>query len=324
MFLLNKIWYNIKLFWYHLFFGMKSVDNLIGNNQTNNDGSGYEVSKTINGGGVFKDVLEQKVTQEVEELRYTSYEVAKKSKKYRYVGNGKAIKKSDSQLSLKHGLLEESDNLPIILVQDVKMICDDVLTVLNEVNKTSNKKVFRDYTIKIKRDLFPRFLIEEFVKKIVVKQASGNYVVDLYCSKYPTQFNEKRSRAFISELNKVKNGLIRNSDILDFDEISFVTSNAWGVDDWHLFVFNDFELDNIIEFDGNLIIRFGCQSSIFMKNILDKIYSESAEEKYKSKSMRKNATINLGAYMVDNDNYTISNEIDLDALEKVNFSIEKK
>lgn len=318
----KKIVSNIKLFFHYLFVGMKNVDTLMTNNQKNDDGSGYEVSDSA-GGGVFKDVLEQKVTQEVEELRYASYEVAKKSKNYRYVGNGRVVKKSDSQLSLKHGFLDTSDELPIILVQDNKMVCDDVLTVLNEVNEEKNKKIFKDYTIKIKRDIFPRFLIEEFVRKLVVKQADGNYVIDLYCSKYPSQFNEKRSRAFLSELKKIKNGDIRNSDILDINEISFISSNAWGVDDWFLFEFNEFELNCITEFDGNYIIRFGCQAKTFMHNILDKVYSKSAEEKYQNKAMKENAIINLGSFINDKD-YIVPEEIDLDALEKVEFSIEKE
>lgn len=318
----KKIVSNIKLFFHYLFVGMKNVDTLMTNNQKNDDGSGYEVSDSA-GGGVFKDVLEQKVTQEVEELRYASYEVAKKSKNYRYVGNGRVVKKSDSQLSLKHGFLDTSDDLPIILVQDNKMVCDDVLTVLNEVNEEKNKKIFKDYTIKIKRDIFPRFLIEEFVRKLVVKQADGNYVIDLYCSKYPSQFNEKRSRAFLSELKKIKNGNIRNSDILDINEISFISSNAWGVDDWFLFEFNEFELNCITEFDGNYIIRFGCQAKTFMHNILDKVYSKSAEEKYQNKAMKENAIINLGSF-INNKDYTVPEEIDLDALEKVEFSIEKE
>ena len=67
--------------------------------------------------------------------------------------------------------------------------------------------------------------------------------------------------------------------MLDFNELSFVSNNAWGVDDWFRFSFVDFELYDIIEYDGNYIIRLGCQSNIFMENLLDKIYSESAENK---------------------------------------------
>jgi hypothetical protein len=302
--------------------GMKSVDSIMTNNQKTQDGSGYEVSDSA-GGGVFKDILEEKVTQEVQELRYASYEVAKQSKKYRYIGNGKVVKKTDNQLIQKHGILEESDNLPIILIQDNNLICQDVLSTLNEVNNDKNKNYFNDYNIKIKRSLFPRFLIEKYIKKLVLKQSDGNYVIDLYCSKYPSQFSEKKDKAFLSEIKRIKDGIIKNSDILDFDEIKFVTSNAWGIDDWYNFSFKEFEFYDILEFDGNYVIRFGCQSDVFMENILDKVYSETAVEKYENKSLRKNATIELTTFTNDNE-YVIPKEIDLNALENIKFSIENK
>lgn len=319
---INKIYNKFKLFWYSLFMGMKSVDSIMTNNQKTQDGSGYEVSDNA-GGGVFKDILEEKVTQEVQELRYASYEVAKQSKKYRYIGNGKVVKKTDNQLIQKHGILEESDNLPIILIQDNNLICQDVLSTLNEVNNDKNKNYFNDYNIKIKRSLFPRFLIEKYIKKLVLKQSDGNYVIDLYCSKYPSQFSEKKDKAFLSEIKRIKDGIIKNSDILDFDEIKFVTSNAWGIDDWYNFSFKEFEFYDILEFDGNYVIRFGCQSDVFMENILDKVYSETAVEKYENKSLRKNATIELTTFTNDNE-YVIPKEIDLNALENIKFSIENK
>lgn len=315
-----KLYNKIKLFWHALFWGMKGVDSLLTTNQKTQGGSAFEVSDDA-GSGVFKDILEQKVTQEVQELRYTSYKVAKESKKYRYVGNGKVVKKSESQLSEKHGSIDETDNLPIILIQDSTLICEDVLTSLNEVNNTNSKKVFHDYTIKIERDCMPRFRIENYVKKLVLKQADGNYVLDLYCSKYPSQFSEKKDRAFLSELKRIKDGMVHNSDILDFQRLSFVTTNAWGVDDWFKFSFNDFELDDISEYDGNYIIRLGCQASIFMENLLDKIYSESAEKKYENKEAKENVVIDFNAYN-QMDSYDIPDTINLDDLENVKFSID--
>lgn len=318
----KKIAAYVKLLWHSLFIGMRNADVMMTTNQKTHDGSGFEIPDNAGGGGVFKDILEEKVTQEVEELRYTSYKVANESKKYRYVGNGKAVKKTESQLTERHVDIDESDNLPIILIQDNALICEDVYTTLKEVGKKENKKNFHDYTIKIKRDSFPRFLIEKYIKKLVLKQADGNYVIDLYCSKYPSQFNEKKDRAFLSELKNIQSGKVRNSDVLDFIEISFVTSNAWGVDDWFKCSFIDFEYYDIIEFDGSYVIRLGCQSNIFMENLLDKVYSESAEKKYENKEARENVAIDFIDYAKQNS-YIISEGINLDALEKVTFSIEK-
>ena len=320
--ILRRIYNKLRLLWHGIFFGMKGVDTLLTSSQKTQGGSAFEVSDDA-GGGVFKDILEQKVTQEVEELRYTSYRVANESKKYRYVGNGKVVKKNNSQLSERHGSIEESDNLPIVLIQDNTLICEDVLTTLNEIDKVENKKVFHDYTIKITRDIFPRFRIESYIRKLVLKEADGNYVIDLYCSKYPSQFSEKKDRAFLSELKKIQNGSVRNSDILDFTELGFVTTNAWGIDDWFRFSFIEFELYDILEYDGNYVIRLGCKSNIFMENLLDKVYSDSAEKKYENKEARENAVIDFNAY-VKSEEYQVEENIDLDALENVSFSIESE
>ena len=318
----KKIYKKIKLFWYSLFFGMKGVDNLLTTNQKEQNGSILEISED-GGGGVFKDILEQKVTQEVEELRYTYYKVANESKKYRYIGNGKVVKKTETQLTEKHGLIDESDNLPIILIQDNSIICEDILTSLNEINQKENKKVFYDYKLKIKRNILPRFRIENYIKKLVLKEADGNYVIDLYCSKYPSQFSERKDKSFLSELKKIQNKEVRNSDILDFEELSFITNNAWGVDDWFKFSFLDFEYYDIIEFDGQYIIRMGCQSNIFMENILDKIYSKSAEEKYSKKEVKENNFIELSTFL-QTEEINIPKDIDLDILENIKFSIDNK
>lgn len=320
MIFFKKIYKKLRLFWSALFFGMKGVDSVLTSNQKHESDVSIEVTDD-EGGGVFKDILEERVTKEVEELRYTSYKVANESKKYRYIGNGKVIKKNESQLSEKHGSVDESDNLPIILIQDNNVICEDVLTMLNEINNKDDKKIFSDYILKIKRNIFPRFLIETYVKKLVLKQSEGNYVIDLYCSMYPSQFSERKDKSFISELKKIKNREVRNSDIIDIDEISFVTTNAWGVDDWFKFSFVDFEFYDIIEFDGNYIIRLGCQSKIFMENLLDKIYSESAEKKYESKESKINTVVDFTTF-IKNDEYKIQEGINLDLLENINFSIE--
>ena len=318
--MLKKIYKKIKLFWYSLFFGMKGVDNLLTSNQKEQNGSVLEISED-GGDGVFKDILEQKVTQEVEELRYCSYKVANEAKKYCYIGNGKVIKKTETQLSEKHGLIEESDNLPIILIQDNGIICEDILTSLNEINQKENKKVFYDFKLKIKRNILPRFRIENYIKKLVLKESDGNYVIDLYCSKYPSQFSERKDKSFLSELKKIQNKEVRNSDILDFEELSFITNNAWGVDDWFKFSFLDFEYYDIIEFDGHYIIRMGCQSNIFMENILDKFYSKSAEEKYSKKEM-KNNIINFIPLQKEED--IKLDKINLENLENIQFLVEKK
>ena len=316
----NRLLGKVNLLWHSLFIGMKNADVLMTTSQKNNDASGYEIPET-GGGGVYKDLLEQKVTQEVEELRYASYHVAKESKKYRYIGNGNAVKKSDSQLKEKHVKIDESDNLNVVLIHDNKVVCEDVYTILKEVDTKENKKNRNDYNIKIIRDLVPRFYIEDYVKKVVVKDAEENYVIDLYCSKYPRQFNERKDRAFLSEIKRIKDGF-KNSDILDFKKISWVTTNTWGADDWLTYSFIDFEFNQIVEFDGHYIIRFGCKADVFGEDLLDKIYCATADEKYQKKTAKKNNVIQL--VKMETDEYLVPDAFDLNKIKTIDFSIENK
>ena len=320
---IKNILLNIRIFWYSLFKGLKNADNLLTTNQSHQSAIGIEIPNNEDA-GVYKEKLQQKVTQEVEELRYSSYKIANESKKYKYIGNGEVKKKTNTELTEKHGLIDERDNLPIILIQDNNLICEDVLTTINEVNESKNKKITNDYTIKIKREILPRFLIEKYIKKIVLKESDTNYVIDLYCSKYPKQFNTRKDKPFISELEKIKNKEVKNSDILDFEEIKFTTSNAWGVDDWYSFILNDFELYDIIDFDGNYIIRLGCKSKLFMNNLLDNIYSKSAEKKYNNREKKKNVTANLVSYFDNNKEKDFFNDLKLENLKNVELSVDNK
>jgi hypothetical protein len=155
----------------------------------------------------------------------------------------------------------------------------------------------------------------------VLKESDNNYVIDLYCSKYPKQFSERIDKPFLTELKNIKDGVIKYSDVVDFKELSFITSNAWGVDDWFRFSFIDFEFYGVIEYDGSYILRFGCKSNIFMENILDKIFSASAEKKYEAKEAKKNNTIDFNVLIKNEDN-PFSDDIILQNLENVKFSVD--
>jgi hypothetical protein len=58
-----------------------------------------------------------------------------------------------------------------------------------------------------------------------------------------------------------------------------------------------------------------------MENLLDKIYSETAEQKYENKEMKKDVVADFSSFVSQND-YIIDSNIDLESLENVKFSIE--
>ena len=303
-----------------LFSGLKGADALLTSNQKPANGSGIEIPDE-GGGGVYKDMLEQKVTKEVEEVRYTSYKVANESKKYRYVGNGEAVKKTSSELTEKHTVVDESDNNPIVLIQDNSLITEGVLETIKEVDKKKDKKIKSNYIVKINRDFIPRFFLEQYLKKVVVKSFDEDrYILDLYFSMYPRQFSARTDSFFLNEIKKIKDEGVR-SDLFDIKSIGFVTFNAWGSEDYREYLFEDCELLDIITFDGNYVAKTLCSGSIINNDLLEKVYSKSAEDKYKNKAVKKGGAIILPLSNEKND-FIVPGKNHLEKVKNVNFSIE--
>ena len=91
---LKKILLNI---WYGLPFGLKAAgDEILGSGEA--DQARTEVNQQVTDKRVAKHLLKGEVTQEVEELRYRTYRVANESEKYKYVGNGVAVKEEKEKL----------------------------------------------------------------------------------------------------------------------------------------------------------------------------------------------------------------------------------
>ena len=86
--MLNKI----KKYLYGFFYGLKNADSemFTSKHSSSSDSSYIQQIKETN---VGKDLLKGEVTQEVEDLRYSTYAVYREANQYEYIGNGVAIKK---------------------------------------------------------------------------------------------------------------------------------------------------------------------------------------------------------------------------------------
>ena len=96
-------------------------------------------------------------------------------------------------------------------------------------------------------------------------------------------------------VEKIRDEKIK-SDILDYDEISFITKHAYKMDDMVKFEFRNIWFREVVEFDGHYILRF--KASLRQDTIdLTKIYySKTMDEKYKNKE-KKEVILNLNDYL---------------------------
>lgn len=295
--ILFKIKFTLKLF----FMGLKGGDDVIFGTRGPSNNDGNIIEKQL-GGGVFNDLLEQKVTQEVEELRDKYYRVYKDSDKFDTstitmsinefgditgFNTGRLSKKSELFYD-KHVKVFNPEGLTIVTIQDNR-----IYEPKNEFKQSQTALYDYDTTLEIERDGFkPRFDIEKFVKKMVVRLKNEDRAfVDLYLPSEASQFG-KIDAILISNLMDAYSTKNLRRDIFDFSKIKWISYKAWGVDDICLFVFDDVKPVDINKFDGNFVFTVDCKIQNNGDYIPEKYLTKTLDEKYKLKSP-KTDTISL-------------------------------
>lgn len=276
---------------FYLFSGLRAADKVaFAANDTSGNGDGANIEVQNEEKSVYKDLLRGEITQEVRELRHEMYYAERESHKYKYVGNGVAVKKNKLFDDEVKGL-ENSDGYKVQLIQNNREDTEGVAD--NLVEYDYRLKDQRNYTIKIERNFIPRFRIEEFANKVVVKRIDEKHVLlDVYVTKYESQFN-RRHKPFLNELEAVYMGDTQ-SDIIDFDTLAFTTFKAYGADDLIYYKYNNIKFDNIVEFNGDYVLKFFADIECDGDDLINEFYDEIAAKKNAEHAPRKDKnTINI-------------------------------
>jgi len=140
--------------------------------------------------------------------------------------------------------------------------------------------------ITIVRTFFPKFSIENFTKKLNIRNINGdNKLLEFYVSMYPDEYN-KTSTFFINELKKaIKNPASTN--MLDIKEVGFITYKTTGAEDFLEYSYEITSFDKIVEFNGHYVIKFLAKVKINGVDILEKHRMFELDEKYKNKTKKK-------------------------------------
>ena len=291
---MKKLWLNIVIFLNSIARGLKRADSIIlEEGSEGEDGVGIEQKKETQ--SVYKDLLRGEVTQEVKELRHEMYYAERKSYGYKYLADGRAVKKNS--IFDYSGKIETSDGNKVEIVlenhEDPSSLYENDIFCVGENVELGERalqdfrvKDKRDFTIVIDRDFVPSFRIEEFATKIVVKRIdSVNVLLDIYVPVYIKQF-DKRSRMFHNRMDEIYMGDVR-SDIIDFNELSFITFKAYGAEDLKRYKYNNIKFDDIISFDGSYVLRFSANVEENGYDIIEEFYDEIAAQKNEKHVPRK-------------------------------------
>ena len=280
--MMNKLKKLVLNIWYGLPFGLKAADTeIMGAKTVNLDGT--NVSQEVSDQRVGKHLLKGEVTQAVEELRYRTYRVANESEKYKYLGNGVAVKKEAEE--------EPKERTKYKFSQDNGGITETVLDGLNQVGKNGVER----YRFEIDYDSFVRFKVEKFATKVDVNinDADGTIETTLHFNTQPNPY-DAASMPFINEIDKlvgVKNeyAISKNEIASTIKNLAFTTYKASGEEDFvnYCFIngakFKDFKKETneyLLTLTWNEYLRVPL-------NLESKYYSKEMAKKYENKEKKE-------------------------------------
>lgn len=302
----------IRIFFFYLFRGLIAGDAIIKNNKNCDVIPDGGIEEKQEQQSVINDLLKGEITEEVKELRHEMYYSERKSHEYVYCGGGNVKKNSMFDYN---GSAEKSDGNPIKLVQMthqiVRGMSDDAISTNKSLNnfKIPISDGREEYSIKIERNFCPRFLIERYTVKLVVKEVkekNGKALLDFYVPNDKQQFNNI-TKLFQSELDRIYMG-DKKSDLVIFDKVSFTTKNCFGSPDLFYYEYKNPIFSDIIKFDGHYVLRFYCDVSVNGFDTLSDIYHAPTAEKNEKHEARDGASINFFDIKTEQEN--ISTVID--------------
>lgn len=245
----------------------------------------------VNQGRLSDSLQKGQITQEVKELRWRMYKVLKatdgvSAKITGYDDDGLPIVKvfEPTINPLKNIKVDDIDDYEINMIVDNTEIMVGAYDGSNieaiegidgeetedkdgHIKKTIGEVSFDELIsngkserpISIVREFKPKFEIEKYTKKLVVRDMGENKrLLEFYISMYPDEYDRK-TRLLISEIKKaIKNPRI--SDMLDIKGVNYITDKTMGAKDFHLYEYEVIKFDKIIEFNGHYVIKF--QSTI--------------------------------------------------------------
>lgn len=283
---IKKFFLNI---YYGLPFGMKSADSQIMGGGGSSDGLGTTISQEVSDERVGRHLIKGEVTQEVEELRYRTYKVSNESEKYKYLGNGVAVKDGEENPKNKtrYKFSQENEN-----------ICQTVLDTLKQVGGYGVER----YRFEIDYEGMARFKVERFATKVDVDidDKTGHIETVLHFNSEPNPY-DATSMPFINELKKLLESKseyeIKRSEIASsIKNLSFCTYNAVNEDSFVTYCFvNGAKFDSIKKDRFEYLVKYTWDEYMRVPlNLEAKYYSKSMAEKYENNE-RKDVSIPIGS-----------------------------
>lgn len=257
-----------------------------------------------NQGDVMDDLINGRVTQEVQDLRWRTYKVMMAAENYAF--DPKALE------NYKTDATDENAKLEIVLDNTTEYNSVTEMMDLERLNLETKAKISHriieneetalashgsidamdyfafvkpDKRINVYRDSYLKFNIEQYTKFLHIKSFEDKKcLLEFYVSKYPIQ-EDRKTFMFIKEVQK----LILNplaSNITNINGVEFITQNCLGKPDHLKFKYENLIFHKVVEFNGFYVIKFKADETISGENTFEKYKENILENKYENKERR--------------------------------------
>lgn len=286
--MLNRIKKKIRNAIIAFSYGLKNTEtDILGQKTTISEANVIDQKMQMN--NLADALLNGVVTEEVKVLRDRTYLISDESKKYKViidtVGTTKAVK---NMVKLNIPKIYTGD-YDVDIVMDNNPIPSGVIDAFQSVGKHGIANI---YPLKFTYEYTPKFKLEDYVRKFVVRSDSdGNVKLDLYVPKFTDSF-ERLEKLFDNELNKISSKKGKTFNI-EFDFIDFVSDKAYGVDDLRKYKFKMIKFVEIFEFDGSSVLSYDVLSIGDNEKITEKYKNKKLRDNYENKTSR-GTKLNLG------------------------------
>lgn len=286
-------------------------------------GEGNKQERKVGQGTLADDLLRGELTQEVKDLRWRMYKVMEASEKVKSNitmerdENGKLKLDGEGHPKFIIGIPTVYD--PVNIIKNIKPdpfdpyeleLSYDNNSVTIGVHETLeisgikakawtgdtelNEVSHREYdagsktepNLKIIRNFVPKFYIESFTRKLMVRKIGGKQkLLEFYISKYVDEY-KFNTKLIINEIKKIMTNGPMTSNFIQFDEVGFISDKTAGAKDLLAFGYKILSFDKIVEFDGYYVVKFKAEVVVDGEDITADYKEEELEKKYENKEVR--------------------------------------
>lgn len=278
---INKFLRWLKIFFVSLVYGLKNTEIDILSSKTNSSepisiNQNQEVNK------LGEALLKGEVTEEVEMLRDRIYWVSEESHKYELIINTTGVTKARKKEGLIHKtptVFNEGDfNIEIVM---------NNFPVSAGVSQSKPS-----YPLNFEYIQTPKFILEQYVNKLVLRSKNSYLFIDLYVPKHTDSYN-RLERMFSNEINKIKLKKSKSQHV-KFDVVKFISQGAYGVEDLIPFTFKMIDFVSIAEYNEYNVLTYEVKQIERGEKLTNKYINKKLRDGYASgKKRNEKATLNV-------------------------------